>query len=102
MGDNNLLDSRKLQFGLLVVLLVVALAIASVYLPSLGQLLVEVYGAMVGVYGIYCGANVANKWAVGRTMVGLNDQSPQDLNRIPDDPRDIRKPHRRPDDLPQP
>lgn len=57
--------SRKLLFGLALVVVMVGAFLAAArwnaLIPSLGVL----YGGLVAVYTIYCGANVGNKIGVG-------------------------------------
>ena len=87
------LDSRKFKMGLLCMLIIVSMAASTMWLPQMAAVMVEVIGGLVAIYGIYCGANIANKWAVGRTMVDLGSQSDR-LNRgLPDDPRGLSRRH---------
>ena len=58
--------SRKLLLGLALVVVIVGLGLASAWLPLLGPNLGVVTGALVGVYAIYCGANVGNKVGVAK------------------------------------
>jgi len=61
-------NSRKFRMGLLAMLLL----LTGACLVFLNPLMIEVYTAYVGgivtLYGVYCGMNVANKWALGKAQ----------------------------------
>lgn len=64
--DNNY-KSRKLLYGVLTSCLIASLAVVSVWIPALVAALDVTVGGLVAVYAIYCGANVGNKFNVGKS-----------------------------------
>lgn len=64
--DNNY-KSRKLSFGVLSSVMVSGLAVLSAWkLPALMAALDITVGGIVAIYAIYCGANIGNKFNVGK------------------------------------
>lgn len=68
--DNNY-KSRKLLYGVLTSCLIATLAVVSVWIPGLVAALDVTVGGLVAVYAIYCGANVGNKFNVGKSAGGF-------------------------------
>ncbi|MFH0896522.1 MAG: hypothetical protein V1850_00530 [Candidatus Bathyarchaeota archaeon] len=62
----NTLGSRKYR-GLLLIILSIFAAGSLVFInPLFTQVVDTMIGGMVAAYGIYCGLNVANKYALGK------------------------------------
>ena len=61
--------SRKLLFGLALVVVMVGAFLAAARWNALIPSLEVLYGGLVAVYGLYCGANVGNKVGVGKQLL---------------------------------
>lgn len=62
------LNSRKYRMGLISMIVVMGLGSLILINPLFIEVLPTMIGAIVTVYGIYCGMNVANKWTLGKAQ----------------------------------
>lgn len=77
-------NSRKFKMGLLVMLLIVSSSMLILLNPLFLQVLHILVGGLVSTYGIYCGMNVANKWALGKAQ-GATVESSRQLDTFNDE-----------------
>lgn len=62
------LNSRKYRMGLICMIVIMGLGSLILVNPLFIEVLPTMIGAIVTVYGIYCGMNVANKWTLGKAQ----------------------------------
>ena len=63
-----MLNSRKFRFGLICLLLIFAVGASVLINPIFLHIIEILVGGIVAVFGIYCGVNVANKYALGKAQ----------------------------------
>ena len=64
----NTFNSRKYRMGLIAMIVVICLSGLILVNPIFIEVLPSLIGSVVTIYGIYCGMNVANKWALGKAQ----------------------------------
>ena len=69
--------SKKLHFGLLSVALVFLGWLATNWLPGLVPSFTTMVGGITGAFAVFCGANLANKFVVGKNIIAQK-QAPVD------------------------
>jgi len=69
-------NGRKFTMGLICILVVLAGFALTLVSPILTKVYVDLVGGVVGVYLVYCGGNVSNKWVLSKTNGVTLEQKP--------------------------
>lgn len=77
------LNSRKYRMGLISMIVIMGLGGLILINPLFMEVIPTMIGAIVTVYGIYCGMNVANKWTLGKAQ-GATVQTANQLEAAQD------------------
>lgn len=77
------LNSRKYRMGLISMIVIMGLGSLILINPLFMEVIPTMIGAIVTVYGIYCGMNVANKWTLGKAQ-GATVQTANQLEAAQD------------------
>jgi uncharacterized membrane protein len=69
--DEDGFGSRKFILAIIALCLLIGVAITATWLPVLVGLFTAIVGGIVGILGVYFGANVTSQFAVGRAISSL-------------------------------
>ena len=78
------LNSRKYRMGLIAMIVIMGLGSLVFISPLFLESLPAMIGAIVTIYGIYCGMNVANKWTLGKAQ-GATVHTANQLDKAQDE-----------------
>lgn len=81
------LDEEKMVFGIGTVLIMVVAWVLTAFIPSLLPSFTTLIGGLTGVYALFTGGHVSQKWVEGKTADGQPEAEleSQDISMTSDD-----------------